>query len=39
MAENFGLTWDDIFANPRYQLYWSKIVWPKVPDKKRENAI
>lgn len=37
MAEFMGITWDDVFADPRYLLFWNEVLWPKVPDEKRET--
>lgn len=37
MPEFMGITWDEVFADPRYLLFWNKIFWPKVPAEKRES--
>jgi len=37
MPEFMGITWDDVFADPRYLLFWNKVFWPKVPDQKRQK--
>ena len=36
MPEFMGITWDDVFADPRYLLFWNEVLWPKVPAEKRE---
>jgi len=35
MAEFMGITWDEVFRDPRYVLFWEKVFWPKVPAEKR----
>ena len=35
MAEFMGITWNDVFADPRYLLFWNEVFWPKVPAAKR----
>jgi hypothetical protein len=35
MAEFMGITWDDVFKDPRYLLFWNNVFWPKVPLEKR----
>jgi hypothetical protein len=35
MAEFMGTTWDDVFADSRYMLFWNNVFWPKVPPEKR----
>jgi len=37
MPEFMGVTWDEVFADPRYLLFWNKVFWPKVPAAKRER--
>ena len=37
MAEFMGITWDEVFADPRYLLFWNKVFWPKVPAEKRTS--
>ncbi|MCD4702332.1 MAG: hypothetical protein K8S24_10800, partial [Candidatus Aegiribacteria sp.] len=36
IPEFMGITWDEVFADPRYLLFWNKVFWPKVPAEKRE---
>ncbi len=36
MPEFMGITWDEVFADPRYLLFWNNVFWPKVPAGKRE---
>ncbi len=36
MPEFMGITWDDVFTDPRYLLFWNNVFWPKVPAEKRE---
>jgi hypothetical protein len=35
MPEFMGITWDEVFADPRYVLFWNEVFWPKVPAEKR----
>ena len=35
MAEFMGITWDDVFSDPRYLLFWNEILWPRVPAAKK----
>lgn len=35
MAEFMGITWDDVFSDSRYLLFWNEIFWPRVPAAKR----
>jgi hypothetical protein len=35
MAEFMGITWNEVFEDPRYLLFWNKVLWPLVPAKKR----
>ena len=35
MAEFMGVTWEDVFRDPRYLLFWNEVFWPKVPPAKR----
>ena len=37
MPEFMGITWDDVFEDSRYLLFWNKIFWPKVPQEKRDR--
>lgn len=37
MAEIWGVTWDDVFSDPRYLIFWTEVFWPKVPAAKREK--
>ncbi|MCD4775540.1 MAG: hypothetical protein K8S15_05750 [Candidatus Aegiribacteria sp.] len=37
MPEFMGITWDGVFADPRYLLFWNEIFWPKVPAEKRKK--
>ena len=37
MSEFMGITWDEVFADPRYLLFWNKVFWPRVPAAKRER--
>ena len=37
MAEIWGVTWDDVFTDPRYLLFWNEVFWPKVPEAKRQK--
>ena len=37
MPEFMGITWDEVFADPRYLLFWNKVFWPKVPAEKKEK--
>ncbi len=37
MADLWGVTWDDVFRDPRYLLFWEKVFWPKVPEEKRQK--
>ncbi len=34
-AEFMGITWDTVFNDPRYLLFWNKVFWPAVPEEKR----
>jgi hypothetical protein len=31
------MTWDEVFRDPRYLLFWDNIFWPRVPRQKRED--
>ncbi|MEN8208347.1 MAG: hypothetical protein ABFR50_03760, partial [Candidatus Fermentibacteria bacterium] len=35
MPEFMGITWDEVFADPRYLLFWNNVFWPRVPAEKR----
>ncbi len=35
MAEFMGITWNEVFADPRYLLFWNNVFWPIVPPEKR----
>lgn len=35
MAGFMGITWDDVFSDPRYLLFWNNVFWPRVPAEKR----
>lgn len=35
MAGFMGITWDDVFSDPRYLLFWNNVFWPRVPVEKR----
>jgi len=35
MTEFMGITWDDVFNDPRYLLFWNNVFWPRVPAEKR----
>lgn len=35
MADFMGITWDEVFSDPRYLLFWREVFWPKVPSLKR----
>jgi hypothetical protein len=35
MAEFMGITWDDVFSDPRYLLFWNNVFWPRIPEEKR----
>ncbi len=35
MPEFMGITWDEVFADPRYLLFWNEVLWPIVPTEKR----
>lgn len=37
MADFMGITWDDVFTDPRYLLFWEMVLWPRVPGEKREK--
>jgi len=37
MAEFMGITWDEVFADPRYLLFWNRVLWPKIPAEKRKK--
>lgn len=37
MADFMGITWDDVFRDERYLLFWNEVFWPKVPQAKREK--
>ena len=34
-AEFMGITWDSVFDDPRYLLFWNKVFWAAVPADKR----
>ncbi|MCK5786683.1 MAG: hypothetical protein KAH54_09015 [Candidatus Sabulitectum sp.] len=36
MADFLGITWAEVFADPRFLLFWNNIFWPRVPSAKRE---
>ena len=35
MADFMGITWDEVFQDPRYLLFWNEVFWPRVPPQKR----
>lgn len=35
MADFMGTTWDDVFSDPGYLLFWNNVFWPRVPGEKR----
>jgi len=35
MAEFMGITWNEVFADPRYLLFWNNVFWPRIPAEKR----
>ncbi len=35
MADFMGITWNEIFEDPRYLLFWNNMLWPLVPAEKR----
>ncbi|MFO7625663.1 MAG: hypothetical protein R6V62_00225 [Candidatus Fermentibacteraceae bacterium] len=35
MAGFMGITWDDVFSDPRYLLFWNNVFWPRIPGEKR----
>lgn len=35
MADFMGMTWESVFRDPRYLLFWNEVFWPKVPEEKR----
>lgn len=35
MAEFMGITWDHVFRDPRYLLFWNNVFWPRIPEAKR----
>ena len=37
MPEFMGMTWDEVFADPRYLLFWNEVLWPIVPAEKKEK--
>ncbi len=37
MPEFMGITWDEVFADPRYLLFWNNVFWPNVPAEKRAS--
>lgn len=37
MADFMGITWEDVFRDPRYLHFWNNVLWPKVPEQKRVN--
>jgi len=37
MAEFMGITWDNVFSDPRYLLFWNQVFWPRVPAAKRAS--
>jgi hypothetical protein len=37
MASFMGITWYEVFRDPRYLLFWENVFWPKVPAEKREK--
>jgi len=36
MAEFMGITWNEVFEDPRYLLFWNNVLWPIVPQEKRQ---
>jgi hypothetical protein len=36
MADFWGITWEDVFEDPRYLLFWREVFWPRVPEAKRQ---
>ncbi len=37
MPEFMGITWDEVFTDPRYLLFWNEVLWPIVPEEKKER--
>ena len=37
MADFMGLTWNEVFKDDRYLLFWHRVFWPKVPPEKRKK--
>ncbi len=37
MPEFMGITWDEVFDDPRYLLFWNQVLWPIVPETKRKK--
>lgn len=37
MAEFMGITWEDVFEDQRYLLFWTNVFWPRVPPAKRAS--
>jgi len=35
MADFMGVTWNTVFRDPRYLLFWNEVFWPRVPMNKR----
>ena len=35
MADFMGITWAEVFADPRYLMFWNNVFWPRVPSEKR----
>ncbi len=36
MADFMGITWDEVFVDPRFLLFWNNVLWPRVPVAKRD---
>ncbi|MBD3278822.1 MAG: hypothetical protein GF388_11030 [Candidatus Aegiribacteria sp.] len=37
MADFMGITWEEVFKDRRYLLFWNRVFWPKVPPEKRKK--
>ncbi|MCD4847692.1 MAG: hypothetical protein K8R76_05835 [Candidatus Aegiribacteria sp.] len=37
MPEFMGITWDEVFTDPRYLLFWNEVLWPIVPAEKKDK--
>ncbi|MFO8184300.1 MAG: hypothetical protein R6U39_09025 [Candidatus Aegiribacteria sp.] len=35
MADFMGITWDRVFQDRRYLLFWNEVFWPRIPPPKR----